>query len=117
VAESAQILVPDECHRARDKRAEGVVHDFEMKALQVGDVAGDVERHDLPLALRGELVAAGEALDDHAAFGRPVSVPDEILILADGPDRHGQFEGGTLLFVREFDDALQLTDQPAMFWV
>ena len=57
-----------------------------MQALQVGNVAGDVEREDLPLAFLGQLVAVGEALQNEAALGRAVALPHEVLTAANGLD-------------------------------
>src|SRR3954469_21556051 len=54
----------------RHERADAMVHDLEMQALQVGEVARRVEGHDLPLAAVEELVAADEAFEDEAALGR-----------------------------------------------
>src|SRR5829696_3920938 len=59
-------LVRDERHLARDDRAQAVVHDVEVNALQVGDVARDMEREDLPLPPSMTL-AAGEAFENQAA--------------------------------------------------
>jgi hypothetical protein len=48
--------------------------------LEVGDVARDVKRHDLPSAARKELVAAGEPFENGAALRRAVLVTDDVRV-------------------------------------
>src|SRR4051794_17570951 len=86
----ARAVSCDERHLARDDRAQAVVHDVEVEALQVGDVARNMEREDLPLAAFDDLVAAGEAFEDQAALRRPVLVPDDVLIGLEVPQHHRQ---------------------------
>jgi hypothetical protein len=57
-----------------------VIHHLEVKALQVGKIAGKMEGEDLPLAALRDLVAADEALDDETALGWPVTLPNDIVI-------------------------------------
>jgi hypothetical protein len=72
--EGANRLVRDERDLARDARRQRVVHDLDVEALQIGDVAGDMEGEDLPLSAGQDLVAAREAFDDDAALdGRSCS--------------------------------------------
>jgi hypothetical protein len=47
-----------------------VVHGLEEKAVQVDEIACDVQRRDLPLALVENLVAGGPAVQEEAALGR-----------------------------------------------
>ena len=82
--QGAQIVMLDEGQLARDQRAQAVIHHRQVQALEVGDVAADVERQDLALALGREVVAAGEALDDQAAFGGGVALADDVLVGRDG---------------------------------
>src|SRR5215207_6021791 len=49
-------LVPDERDLRGCESAEACVQDFELAALQIGDVARQVERHDLALAGWRDLV-------------------------------------------------------------
>jgi len=44
------------------------MHDLQVKALEVRDVARDVEGHDLASAARKDLVPAGEPFEDRAAL-------------------------------------------------
>src|SRR3954449_13319171 len=50
-----------------------------MQALQVWDVAGDVEREYLALAFLGQLVAVGEPFQDQTALSRAVALAHEVL--------------------------------------
>ena len=51
--------------------------------MEVADVAGDEEGHDLALPVGKRLVAACEALEDQVHLVRPVALADEILARAD----------------------------------
>src|SRR3954447_25030172 len=75
----AKGLVRDEHHLAGGQRTEAVVHHVEVQALQVGNIARDVERKDLALAGFGQLVAISKAVEDQAALGRAVALAHEVL--------------------------------------
>jgi hypothetical protein len=70
-----------------------------------------VEGHDLSLAGRGHLVAAGEALEEEAAPGRAIALAHDVLVGPDGLNLHGQVEKGLPLLGREVGDAFQLADE------
>jgi hypothetical protein len=61
-----------------------MVHHVDMQALQVGNIAGDVEREDLPLPFMGQLVAVDKALQNEAALMRAVALPHEVLTWTNG---------------------------------
>ena len=87
-AKLAHGLVGYEQQLARRDRADAVVHDLEVQALKVGNVARRVEREDLPLARVRDLVAADEALENEAALARRVALADDVVVggdLADAP--------------------------------
>ena len=109
--QGAQIVMVDEGKLGRDQRTQAVIHHRQMQALKVGDVAADVERQDLALALIGEAVAAGEALDDEAALGRGVALADDVLVGRNGFQPQRQTQQGGLLLRHKRSDALQLADQ------
>src|SRR5215203_2048042 len=104
-------LVRDERHLARDDRAQAVVHDVEVNALQVADVARDMEREDLPLAAFDDLVAAGEAFENQAALRRPILVSHDVLIGLEVPQHHRQGDDGLPLLVGKRRYALELADE------
>ena len=83
----------DECHLAGHDCRQAVIHDLQVQALQVGDVARDVEGHDLASATGKELVAAGEAFEDRAALRRTVLIPDNVRVCFKIPynDRQGGY--------------------------
>jgi hypothetical protein len=54
-------LMPDKHNVGTNHRAKAVVHALHEKALQVWNIAGNVEGHYLPLPLRNVLVAAENA--------------------------------------------------------
>jgi hypothetical protein len=86
-------LMRDERHLAGHDCRQAVIHDFQVQALQVGDVAWDVEGHDLASATGKELVAAGEPFEDRAALRRAVLVPDNVGVCLKIPynDRQGGY--------------------------
>src|SRR5215207_4674895 len=53
-------VVRDECDLGRNDCRQAVIHDLQVQALEVGDVARDVKGHKLASALGKDLVAAGE---------------------------------------------------------
>ena len=108
--EGANRLVRDERDLARDARRQRVVHDLDVEALQIGDVAGDMEE-DLPLSAGQDLVAAREAFDDDAALRRPVLLAHDVLVRLEVPHRHRKPEDRLPLGFRDGRDALQLADE------
>ena len=88
-----------------------MIHDVQVQALQIGDVAWDVEGHDLASAAGKDLVAAGEPFQDRAALRRPVLVTDDIRVCFKLPHRDRQRGDRLLLVVRNGSDALKLSDQ------
>jgi hypothetical protein len=78
--ERADSFMWDEGDLARDHCSEAVVHDLQVDALQVGNVARDVERVDLALAAGHDLVTAGEAFKQRAALRRPVLLAYDVLV-------------------------------------
>ena len=69
-----------------------MIHHLQMKALQIGDVTGDMEREYLAFACFRELVPAHEPLNYEAAFRRPIPHPDHVLVRADALCRNRQRE-------------------------
>src|SRR5215204_1532229 len=104
-------LVRNERHLAGDDRPQAVVHDLEVEALQVRNVAGNVEGDDLASTAGKELVAAGEAFKDRAALRGPVLIAKDVVVRPEISDRDRQRGDRALLVVQDGSDALQLSDQ------
>jgi uncharacterized protein (DUF2345 family) len=64
---------------AGGQRADAVVHLFEKEGVQVGEVAGDVKRRDLPSAVSEAVVTASEAFQDETALGEGVALAHDVL--------------------------------------
>jgi hypothetical protein len=45
-----------------------MVHNVDVKAQEIGDVAGHIERHDLPLAVGEIFVAAKKTFDEQTTL-------------------------------------------------
>src|SRR3954471_21806068 len=82
-----------------------------MEALEVGDVAADVKRQDLPLAGLGHLVAVDEAVENEAARGGALTLTNDVLIGFESFDRPAEALEGVLLGIRENDLALQFANE------
>ena len=73
-------LMRNERHLAGNDCRQAVIHDLQVQALQVGDVARDVEGQDLASAARKDLVPAGEPFQNRAALRWSVMVTDDISV-------------------------------------
>src|SRR4051794_21089513 len=92
-------LVRNERHLAGDDRRQAVVHGLEVEALQVRNVAGNVEGNDLASTAGKDLVAAGEPLKDRAALRWPVLIAKDVLVRSEIADRDRQRGDRALLVV------------------
>ena len=111
LAQIAQALVLDKPHLARRDRAQAAVQDLQVQALEVGNIAGDVEGRDLAPAFPRDLVGAGEALQERAdREGRSPSRTMSWSAL-EVHDLHGQIGERVPLVVAEGGDALKLADE------
>jgi hypothetical protein len=63
---------------------QAVIHDFEVKALQVRDVARNVEGEDLPFSVFRRLIPTSEAFDDEAALRWSITLLDDVLVWTNG---------------------------------
>ena len=77
----------DDC---RSQSSEIVVGTGQEEALQVGEVAGQVKRHDLTAALTDELEAVEEAIDDVAALRWPIALPHQVGVCGVGAQIVGE---------------------------
>jgi hypothetical protein len=87
--DAAHHIVPNGHHRCGHQRAQAVVHHIDEQAVQIWNVAGEVERHDLPLAVGGDLVAGSYPFNHQANHRRPVAEAHDIIVRAELPDRAG----------------------------
>ena len=79
LGDAPQIIVRHERdHRTRDAR-DIMVEPLEQEAVEIGEIAGDMQLLDLALAGRQILVAADDALDEQRAFMDRRAVTDEDL--------------------------------------
>ena len=111
VHETKKVCMLNEGQPGGAQRRQAMIHHLQVQALEVGDVAADVEGQDLPLALSRDNVAAGEALDDQAALGGNITFTDDVLICRNGSQPQRQAQQGRLFLRRKRGDALQLADQ------
>jgi hypothetical protein len=96
---------------AGGQSAEVVIHDLEANALQIGNVAWDVERGDLALAAGEHLGAAGEAFQQHAALRRPILVAHDVLVRLELAHRNRYPGNRPPLVSGHRGDALKLSEQ------
>src|SRR5690606_18121261 len=98
-------------------RTDAVVDDLQVQALEIREVARQVERDDLALALDCDLVGAGKAAQDQARPGGSVALTNDVLVGLDGHNLHRQLLEGMSLVIREREDALDLADHRIVFGV
>src|SRR4051794_25086116 len=109
--EIANDLMRDKHRLGCRERGQAVIHHVDMEALEVGDVARNVEGEYLTLALLGLLVAIDEALQDEAALMRAVALAHEVLTRTNRLDGPAQLSEHVLLVLGEDEDTLQLVDE------
>src|SRR3954469_22632746 len=83
-------LVRDEGHLAGNDRHQIVVHDFEVDALEVGNIAGNMERDDLAPTFGKDLVTASETFKDYAALRWAVLITKDVLFRLEITNRDRQ---------------------------
>jgi len=93
---------------AAGDRPDVAVQDLEMKTVEVGHVAGDVEHHDLPHAAAGQLGYAGHPLGQQEASRGSITLTSDCLVRGhiDEPDRY--LADGRLLGRSEVEQGLEL---------
>jgi hypothetical protein len=96
----------DEGHRGLGHGGEGVIHQRDLQARQIRDVACDMEREDLALALTQDLVAAGPAFEEDTALRSHVAVVHDVPARPQPPNYYGQALNCMTLRIRERGDAL-----------
>ena len=106
-----QGLVRDEPDSARGDRADAVVKNLQVQALEVGDITRDVEVEDLARARAGDLVGAGEAVLDKKAARGAIADAHDVLIGFKLGDLDRQALNGCLLVLGKRKDPFQLLDQ------
>jgi hypothetical protein len=87
-------LVPHEGHLCGGQGAQAGVKGVELGRLQIGDVTGNVKRHDLALAGRGRLVRGGIAIEKQAGPRGAIALAHDVLVGAKGLDLHRHREQG-----------------------
>jgi hypothetical protein len=101
----------DESDRALHQRAEIVVHRFEMQALQIRDITGDMERENLARAGFQYLIAAQPTIDYETALCRPVPFADQVVIRAYVPDGDRKSANCRLFFLGKRGEAFELSHE------
>ena len=100
----------DEAHLAGGDRPYAAVEFIEMKALQVREITWDMKREDLAFALPCELEGRREAVKDREATGRPIPLPDDVLVGAQLMDLDGQPLNRLSFAGRQREHAIELAD-------
>jgi hypothetical protein len=77
----------DEDDLAAGERRDGMVHLTQDRHVQIADVTRHEVGHDLALAVRQELVAAGEALQDQMHVIGPITRVDQVMARTDAGRR------------------------------
>jgi hypothetical protein len=107
----------DKRNFARDERPQIMIHYRKGQAVKIENIARHMKRHDLPLAVLRQHVAADEAIHEEATLGRPITVSNKVLMWRDALQGHGKAEDAVPVVVVQNSDALQLADKLAVFWM
>ena len=86
---------------AGGERQDAVIHRLQQEAVQIEEVAGNMERGDLPPAVGHDLVAGGKAVQEQGALVRAVALPHDILIGLDDPHARNRIFQHSLLVIGE----------------
>ena len=78
--------VRDEAHANWRQGAQGMIHRVEMEALQVRQIAGEMDRQNLPSPANHHFVPAREAVEDQAAIRADVAIMDDVVVFRDCSD-------------------------------
>lgn len=70
----------DDGERALGERNQVVIHRRKVEILQIRQIAGNVDREDLPVAVRNGFGANAKAIHDETAFAWPVAVAQHGLV-------------------------------------
>lgn len=116
-ADVAQGLVSDKAHPAGREGAKAAVENLKVQALQVGNVTGDAEGHDLALAVSCHFVGAGEAAQKQTGPGGTIARAHDVLTFLDDDDLHRQVFEGLSLVIGEGEYAVQLADEGIVFGI
>jgi hypothetical protein len=80
VRDLPQVLVGKQATPARRERHDAVIHLLLQEAVEVDEIAWNVNGRDLALSVAEQLVAGGKALKQKDALARAVSLPHHILV-------------------------------------
>jgi hypothetical protein len=70
-----------------------------------------MQRQDLPAAIANRLVAAEKALDNEAAFGRPVAKADDLMTFRYVSYAQGKGGEDSTIGIAQFSDRFELVDE------
>jgi hypothetical protein len=88
-----------------------VIHGLQQEAVQVDEVAGNVEGRYLPPSVGDDLVAGGKPVQEQGALGRAFALPHDILVGLDHPNPRNRVFQRPLLLVGEPVLLFELQDQ------
>lgn len=103
----------DEADPAWRHRGDAVVEHPQVQALEIWEVAGHMDGHDLALAVQRLFVGAAEALQKREAARGRVTLAHDVLVGCEATDLHRDGgEGGPLVLRKgEEGDALHLANE------
>jgi hypothetical protein len=107
------VAMRNERHLAELDHAEVVVHHVEMEALQVRNIAADVEGHDLSPAFIDQLGTARHPRNEEATVRGTIAFPNKGLARLYVANAHGQILDGSPFLGGEIKDALDLANECA----
>jgi hypothetical protein len=88
-----------------------MVHGFEEKSLQVGDISGNMKCQDLTPAGLGDLRARGKAFYDQAGAFRMIALLDNRRVSRNLPDMDRKRPDAGRILIAQMSIASQFADQ------
>jgi hypothetical protein len=80
-----QVSVRDNSHITTSEGTDRMIGETENKGVEVGQVARELERMNLPTSIRKKLIAAGKAAQDKRAVIRRRAILHNIIMARDLP--------------------------------
>lgn len=109
--DGANGIMGNEAHLGRRQCPQAVVHLLDVERMQIRNIAGNMQRKDLTLAIPDNLVSADQAFDDEATLLSPLAFTDDILMAIKLPDIQREAEEHPPIFRRERGNRFELLDQ------
>jgi hypothetical protein len=88
-----------------------MIHDSKMQTLEIGNIAGDMKRHDLALAILQHLITLKKTFEQKPTLEGPISFAHDVLIGAELLHFYRQIADALPFSIRKAADRFQSQDE------